>query len=86
MELELHPPLFHRPPREQRQHILRQHCIAIFASTNAPVWGATLSGVYYHHQNSVSIHAPARGATTAGSEKFDAAMFQSTHPHGVRLS
>ena len=34
----------------------------------------------------VSIHAPARGATTSVLEKrLLTALFQSTHPHGVRL-
>ena len=33
----------------------------------------------------VSIHAPARGATDAGFNAADTTVFQSTHPHGVRL-
>ena len=34
----------------------------------------------------VSIHAPARGATTKSQEKADELMFQFTHPRGVRPS
>ena len=33
----------------------------------------------------VSIHAPTRGATTDTSGNPVYRMFQSTHPHGVRL-
>ena len=32
----------------------------------------------------VSIHAPTRGATTDGLQPTLEAVFQSTHPHGVR--
>ncbi len=34
----------------------------------------------------VSIHAPARGATTLGPEDLLVFLFQSTRPHGARLS
>ena len=34
----------------------------------------------------VSIHAPARGATEVLERFCDEDLFQSTHPHGVRLS
>ena len=34
----------------------------------------------------VSIHAPTRGATISLSRYLDIAGFQSTHPHGVRLT
>ena len=34
---------------------------------------------------SVSIHAPTRGATARGFAMPSGQMFQSTHPHGVRL-
>ena len=34
----------------------------------------------------VSIHAPARGATYVLSHPLAVSQFQSTHPHGVRLS
>ena len=34
----------------------------------------------------VSIHAPARGATVLGLHTATYTMFQSTHPHGVRLT
>ena len=37
-------------------------------------------------RHKVSIHAPARGATnTTFFPKFSDSLFQSTHPHGVRL-
>ena len=36
-------------------------------------------------QKMVSIHAPTRGATTDTSGNPVYRMFQSTHPHGVRL-
>ena len=38
-----------------------------------------------HDCNSVSIHAPAWGATFVRLRHFSAILFQSTHPHGVRL-
>ncbi len=34
--------------------------------------------------STVSIHAPARGATLSSADDDWTAMFQSTHPHGVR--
>ena len=34
----------------------------------------------------VSIHAPARGATSANIDTGALRLFQSTHPHGVRLT
>ena len=34
----------------------------------------------------VSIHAPTRGATRADKQKNKETLFQSTHPHGVRLT
>ena len=37
-------------------------------------------------QPKVSIHAPARGATSFTSVMDNEKMFQSTHPHGVRLN
>ncbi len=42
---------------------------------------------YFIENNSddVSIHAPARGATSKTNCRRLATMFQSTHPHGVRL-
>ena len=38
------------------------------------------------HQQPVSIHAPAWGATSCGSSLMLARLFQSTHPRGVRHS
>gem|GEM_PF-3314171 len=36
-------------------------------------------------EGTISIHAPTRGATCALSNSFVKKVFQSTHPHGVRL-
>ena len=38
-----------------------------------------------HKTFSVSIHAPARGATSKRRLSLADTLFQSTHPHGVRL-
>jgi len=53
-------------------------------SIHAPAWGATLAIILSMVLLFVSIHAPAWGATLSLA-RFDAyALFQSTHPHGVR--
>ena len=54
-------------------------------SIHAPARGATLNLQSIDFVNSVSIHAPARGATQATRARIMSNMFQSTHPHGVRL-
>ena len=38
-----------------------------------------------NHKNNVSIHAPTRGATRTIFVYIRLRVFQSTHPHGVRL-
>ena len=56
-------------------------------SIHAPTRGATNKTINAFYLSKVSIHAPTRGATT-GSVLYSAShlRFQSTHPHGVRLS
>ena len=55
-------------------------------SIHAPTWGATLRRRSRHVCIQVSIHAPTWGATTEIRGQRSDHMFQSTHPHGVRLS
>ncbi len=55
-------------------------------SIHAPARGATLSRRLWYRTHRISIHAPARGATTKEPSELHALQFQSTHPHGVRLS
>ena len=53
-------------------------------SIHAPTRGATLAAAMPLVCRWVSIHAPTRGATCRGFRPCLMAMFQSTHPHGVR--
>ena len=55
-------------------------------SIHAPTRGATheLQSQTFHRL--VSIHAPTRGATQIFAESAHGYGFQSTHPHGVRLT
>ena len=55
-------------------------------SIHAPTWGATLSSISTFTESVVSIHAPTWGATLDRLGYVVNAQFQSTHPHGVRLS
>ena len=56
-------------------------------SIHAPARGATVDGGTAMMSYDVSIHAPARGATTEVAVENDVpAVFQSTHPRGVRRS
>ena len=49
--------------------------------------GCDLGQSAYETAVQVSIHAPTRGATTAHfKESVECFRFQSTHPHGVRLT
>ena len=48
--------------------------------TGCDAW--TFRNIFYGF---VSIHAPARGATAIFPDQLLAILFQSTHPHGVRL-
>ena len=59
--------------------------IASTVSIHAPTWGATVVPDKVTEKSEVSIHAPTWGATNKASEQLKQAMFQSTHPHGVRL-
>ena len=54
-------------------------------SIHAPTWGATYFTPDYGDFSNVSIHAPTWGATALSVPKIISLMFQSTHPHGVRL-
>ena len=54
-------------------------------SIHAPAWGATSAKETGGHTFTVSIHAPAWGATGPLYFSIVSVLFQSTHPHGVRL-
>ena len=54
-------------------------------SIHAPTRGATLKQTMEEVEKLVSIHAPTRGATHMIFSSALIRMFQSTHPHGVRL-
>ena len=56
-----------------------------YVSIHAPTRGATAGSVRRIRKIIVSIHAPTRGATTPLLRYFPRGLFQSTHPHGVRL-
>ena len=55
-------------------------------SIHAPTRGATEAIRSEVKGFAVSIHAPTRGATSAFCNNARNALFQSTHPHGVRLT
>ena len=55
-------------------------------SIHAPTRGATSSLRCWYIPNHVSIHAPTRGATYVQGLMSKEEEFQSTHPHGVRLT
>ena len=58
----------------------------IKVSIHAPTRGATQFDVLFEFAIDVSIHAPTRGATELRRAAIQAmVLFQSTHPHGVRL-
>ena len=60
--------------------------LAIIVSIHAPTWGATSRYFRKYCGYGVSIHAPTWGATYEQRRISEtAALFQSTHPHGVRL-
>ena len=54
-------------------------------SIHAPTRGATTAAREAVLSRVVSIHAPTRGATLIYSSILPVSVFQSTHPHGVRL-
>ena len=53
-------------------------------SIHAPAWGATNTFLFILLWILISIHAPAWGATLPRTKAVLDAIFQSTHPHGVR--
>ena len=55
-------------------------------SIHAPAWGATWRANAAFREETVSIHAPAWGATHSVRKAVSELAFQSTHPHGVRLT
>ena len=55
-------------------------------SIHAPTWGATDKYARINNDRAVSIHAPTWGATRIYILSTCDDWFQSTHPHGVRLS
>ena len=61
-------------------------CYFVVVSIHAPTWGATVFLSTNIVSKGVSIHAPTWGATERGSVGDEDGAFQSTHPHGVRLS
>ena len=62
-----------------------QHCRSAI-SIHAPTWGATLVLIAYDAVLVISIHAPTWGATDDVKMDAPSAIFQSTHPRGVRLT
>lgn len=61
-------------------------CIVIMlVSIHAHTQGATLGILQTIAVVAVSIHAPTQGATLLNALSNTEQMFQSTHPHGVRL-
>ena len=60
--------------------------VSSWVSIHAPTWGATADNYSMQLQREVSIHAPTWGATSGQRNNFHGLQFQSTHPHGVRLT
>ncbi len=58
----------------------------IVISIHAPTWGATIMIFCIFILTYISIHAPTWGATRNSGQSLTTALFQSTHPHGVRPS
>ena len=74
-------------PHGVRPSLLHLALHPLGVSIHAPARGATVSVFHQLKATPVSIHAPARGATLmAPIAPFSSKMFQSTHPHGVRLT
>ena len=71
-------------------HRVRHLLLGFFASEygvsiHAPTQGATLIIETGHAFFFVSIHAPTQGATLVMLQVVFGLLFQSTHPHRVRL-
>ena len=60
--------------------------VLVPVSIHAPTWGATFVCTSLITWTTVSIHAPTWGATYLFPLVDFLLEFQSTHPHGVRLS
>ena len=58
--------------------------VPIGISIHAPQWGATVSSIRVQRPHHISIHAPQWGATRVVAHISGHALFQSTHPSGVR--
>ena len=69
-----------------RLYPLIRFAVGLNVSIHAPTWGAT--DVFFNGlvETLVSIHAPTWGATPWALPRAFFLLFQSTHPHGVRLS
>ena len=64
---------------------LEKHVVAgCHISIHAPTWGATVALASFAAKATISIHAPTWGATSARNSLSPFALFQSTHPRGVR--
>ena len=76
----------HAPTRGATPQITK-YIFPVIVSIHAPTRGATNALLEKQQTWSVSIHAPTRGATFLTPKLFNfSTMFQSTHPHGVRLA
>jgi len=71
-------------PRGVRQEPGRDRSSLRAVPIHAPPRGATLTVGISKRELLVPIHAPPRGATLCNHSEFLGAMFQSTHPRGVR--
>ena len=71
-------------PRGVRPMYFCDYSDAHSVSIHAPTWGATPADSATIRALVVSIHAPTWGATCEKQGSNALAMFQSTHPRGVR--
>ena len=74
----------HAPTRGATDLPLRR-TLSRKVSIHAPTRGATFVCTKFFYCKVVSIHAPTRGATCWQGLRSPIVLFQSTHPHGVRL-
>ena len=75
----------HAPARGATSNKIVDVLTGEIVSIHAPARGATVLLRSYWVAWLVSIHAPARGATSSNLVIRHPSLFQSTHPHGVRL-
>ena len=71
-------------PSGVRLRRFQAQCGAFHISIHAPQWGATAQCGLRSHRGPISIHAPQWGATSVAQWALNVAIFQSTHPSGVR--